>query len=181
MTKLNAARERTEAKLKYAAIHLDELRRRRVLYGSQIGDWERAHQESFLFHLLGVRDALLQEINLFHACGLKMRNVSIGRISQRLVKSGSVSAALRILMKLEGMRSTWLSIAKRLRNTSTHQKNVPRQLIVDGANDDPQFFRDPLTGKWIETNCIDLFAQWHGKAIKLIKNLRGKMPGAENG
>lgn len=181
MSRLNAARERTDAKLKYAAIHLDELRLRRVLYGSQVGNWERAHQESFLFHLLGVRDALLQEINLFHACGLKMKNVSIGRISQRLVKNGSGSAALRTLMKLEGMTSTWLSIAKRLRNMSTHQRNVHRQLVVDGANDDPQFFRDPLTGKWIETDYIELFTQWHEKATKLVRNLRDKMPGAENG
>jgi len=181
MSRLNAAQERTNAKLKYAAIHLDDLRLRRALCGPQVGNWERAHQESFLFHLLGVRDALLQEINLYHGCGLKMKNVSIARISQRLVRNGAVSKALRTLMRMEGMKSSWLSVAKRLRNTSTHQRNVPRQLVVDGANNDPQFFCDPLTGKWIEIDCIELFSHWHAKATKLVKNLRDKMPGAENG
>ena len=84
-------------------------------------------------------------------------------------------------MRMEGMKSTWLSVAKRLRNTSMHQKNVPRQLVGGGANGDPHYFRDPLTGKWIETESIELFAQWHEKATKLVRNLRAKMPGADNG
>ena len=40
---------RTESKLRYAEIHLNELKEQESLVGS---DFERTHQESFLFHLL---------------------------------------------------------------------------------------------------------------------------------
>jgi len=181
MTTLTAAQQRTNAKLRYAQIHLDELRLKRQLARADADPWERAHQESFLFHLLGVRDALLQEINLFHSCGLSMSSVSIASISQQLVKNGVISRALRTLMRLEGLKLSWLSVAKRLRNLSTHQKNVPRQLVGDRVNNDPQYFRDPATGKLIETDYMELFEQWLVKAGKLIENLRSKMPGAGNG
>jgi len=181
MTQLNAARERTDAKLQYAAVHLDELQQRRRLARADGSPWERAHQESFLFHLLGTRDALLQEINIFHSCGLPMKQVAIGSISQRLVRSGVVSKALRTLMRMEGLRSSWLSVAKRLRHRSTHQKGIPHQFVMDSKRDDPVYLRDPGTGELIEVDFIELFAQWHEKATKLVENLRSKMPGAENG
>lgn len=181
MSKLNAARERTDAKLRYADVHLVELEKGRLLDSEQGTDWEQAHQESFLFHLFGVKDALLQEINLFHVCDLPMRRVSIGSISQKLVKSGSESRALRTLMKLEGMKSTWISAARRFRNVLMHQKNIPTTYHWGGENHRKVFLEDLLTRKLIETDYRDLFKQWHGKATKLVKNLRDKMPGAENG
>ena len=211
MTRLNAARQRTNAKLRYASIHLDELRLRRMVCGSLVGDWERAHQESFLYHLLGVRDALLQEINLFHDCGLMPEHVRKQDLLEKLAKMNGHSQALSTLTRLEGMKSSWISIASRMRNTFTHQKGVPRMILVDGERGDPVFLRDPAIDRlkqklsdmnsaeegsleevlarpeWrairdaSETDCHELFAQWHEKANKLVKNLRGKMPGAENG
>jgi hypothetical protein len=211
MTKLNAARQRTNAKLRYASIHLDELRRRRVIYGSLVGDWERAHQESFLYHLLGVRDAVLQEINLFHGCGLMPEHVRKRELRDSLAKMGIRSTAFRMLARLEGMKSSWICIASRMRNTFTHQKGVPRTILVDGERGDPVLLRDPAIDhlkqelsdvdsarketleevlarpEWrairdaSETDCHELFAQWHGKASKLVEGVRGKMPGAENG
>ena len=50
-TVIKALQERTGAKLRYAGVHLDELE----AMPSRRGDnFERAHQESFLYHLLGV-------------------------------------------------------------------------------------------------------------------------------
>jgi len=74
VSELNAARERTDARLRYCRIHLDELKRYRGTARADGSDWECAHQESFLFHLFGVRDALLREIdrtsafNILHIC-----------------------------------------------------------------------------------------------------------------
>jgi hypothetical protein len=210
MTKLNAARERTDAKLRYALIHLDEMRQRRLVCGSEVGNWERAHQESFLFHLLGVRDALLQEINLFHGCGLVPEAVRKGELLKRLAEMDVQSRSLRALSRLEGMESSWMSIARRMRDVFTHQKAIPRKILVDRERGDPVFLRDPMIDQlklrltdangttpetledvlakpeWrairdaSETDCHELFAQWHGKATKLVANLRDKMPGAEN-
>jgi len=211
MTKLNAARERTDAKLKYAAIHLDELKMYRGIARADGSDWERAHQESFLFHLFGIRDALLQEINLFHGCGLMPRDARKHRLRARLTEMCFQSQAFRTLARLESMKSSWISIASRMRHTFTHQKGVPRKFHVGGEEDGCVHLRHPSIDElkqqlddmgddahetldevlarteWkairiaSETDCLALFAQWHSKATKLVKNLRGKMPGAENG
>jgi hypothetical protein len=215
MTKLIAVRKRTDAKLRYSWIHLDELK----LYRSTVtradgSDWERAHQESFLFHLFGVRDGLLQEINLFHACDLKPRDVQKDHLRDKLLKMGIQSPAFSALTELEGMKSSWISIASRMRHTFTHREAVhPTFHVHPGhvgqGNDGHVHLRDPKidelkrdlekagTPKLLEstlaqpewrairdasnTDCLELFSQWHGEAVKLVENLRSKMPGAKNG
>lgn len=148
MTELNAARERTDAKLRYAAIHLDELKKKRGNARADGSDWECAHQESFLFHLFGVRDGLLQEISLFHGCDLKPGDVRKDRLRDRLAKMGIRSHAFRALTKLEGMKSSWISIAARMRHEFTHQKRVPSTFVhlggVHGEEDGHVHLRDPL-------------------------------------
>lgn len=63
MKEITNTKERTNAKLRYARIHLNELR----LYQRKGSgdDFERSHQESFFFHLFGALDAFLQELNLY--------------------------------------------------------------------------------------------------------------------
>jgi hypothetical protein len=180
MSELHAARDRTEAKAKYAAVHLAELRVFRAVERAQGTDWERAHQESFLYHLLGVRDALLQELNLFHTCAIQMDQVRKTDLRNRLTKQGKVSAGLDILTALEDDPKSWLSIAGRLRHFSTHQKNVPQQYYVGGDRHDMIFLKDPLDGVLIETDYVQLFADWLGSADRLVTEVRDKMPGAEN-
>jgi len=216
MSKLNAARERTDAKLRYAAIHLDELKERRGIGRADGSDWERAHQESFLFHLFGVRDALLQEINFFHECGLMPHDVNKRKLTKRLAKMGIQSQAFRTLTRLEGMKSSWISIAARMRNVFTHQKGLPLNFRVHvggvGSEEDGHVsLRDPEIDKLMqklditnsgsqepleeilakpewkairiasETDCLELFALWHSKAVELVTHLRTEMLGTENG
>lgn len=211
MSDLNAARERTDAKIRYAAIHLVELTTYRGTARGDGSDWERAHQESFLYHILGVKDGLLQEINLFHQCGLEPRQVRKQDLLDKLKKMGIHSHALSVLVRLDRMQSSWISIAGRMRHLFTHQKAVPRKFHVGGEEDGHVHLRDPLIDElkqklanmgddtqdtveeilekpeWrairiaSETDCLQLFAQWHGKAAKLVTHLRSKMPGAENG
>jgi hypothetical protein len=180
MTALNAARERTDHKSRYAGVHLAELMAQRLLQKAQGTDWERAHQESFLYHLLGVRDALLQEINLFHVCGLSMDQVRKQALVARLGKQGANSPALDTLLALEADAKSWLSIAGRLRHFSTHQKNVPQQYYVGGDRHDRIFLRDPLGGEPIEIDYVEMFSQWLENMRQLVTQVRAAMPGAEN-
>jgi hypothetical protein len=68
---------RTDAKLRYAKIHLDELAALPIRNGD---DFDRAHQESFLFHLFGVRDAFLAELNHYYRCGLPQHDLTVGKL-----------------------------------------------------------------------------------------------------
>jgi len=180
MSELHAARERTEAKAKYAAVHLAELRTFRAVERAQGTNWERAHQESFLYHLLGVRDALLQEINLFHACGIQMDQVRKQDLSARLASQGKTAPGLDIVTALEDDPKSWLSMAGRLRHFSTHQKNVPQQYFVGGDRHDSIFLKDPLDGALIEKDYGELFSDWLRRMNELVVDVRAKMPGAEN-
>ncbi len=199
MTKLDAARGRTDSKLQYAKVHLTELADRRLEDNSRGGHWERAHQESFLYHLVGVRDALFQEINIAHACGLKTREVNVRDLSVKLMKLGRQSRGLRTLAHLEGMKSSWISIARRQRNHFTHRGDLPRHFHKGGSQDGKVYVTDPLADQLSkkdqkrlaefersivrasETDCVALFTEWCRKAGRLVENLRSKMPGAENG
>ncbi len=173
---------RTDAKLRYARVHLEELRMKRLLARVVDGDdWEKAHQESFLFHLFGVRDAFLQEINSSHNAGLSMRNVTKHALIEKLESMGVSSAALSALVKLEKDDKSWLSIAGRFRHRFTHQDDVARQYVIDGANGDPVFLKDPQTGRLIETDFVRLFGEWLEKMQAFVKETRDKLPGAENG
>ena len=94
---------------------------------------------------------------------------------------GTSSAALSALVKLEDDETSWLSIAGRFRHRFTHQDDVPRQYVIDGANNDPVFLKDPRTGDLIETDFVELFGDWLEKMQDLVEEMRAKMPGAENG
>jgi len=148
---------------------------------------------------VGVRDALFQEINIAHACGLKTRDVSMRTVSHKLMKLGRQSQALRTLARLEGMKSSWISIARRQRNHFTHRADLPRHFHKGGRLDGMVNVADPLADELkkrdpnhlagsersivnaSETDCVALFAEWCQKADRLVENLRTKMPGAENG
>ena len=90
--------KRTDAKLRYARLHLDELR----IYSDDGGggDWEKAHEESVLFHLVGAKDAFLQEINSMHRLGLDLMKVNEKSLTKSLKQSEGNSASL---VSLEGL------------------------------------------------------------------------------
>ena len=86
MKEITNTKERTNAKLRYARVHLEELRSHQRKGSGD--DFERSHQESFLFHLLGARDAFLQELNLYYNCGLELHKVRTSSLNQKLDKMG---------------------------------------------------------------------------------------------
>lgn len=177
MTRYNMARERTSAKLRYAGVHLTELKQ----IQRRGDDFDMAHQESFLFHLFGVRDSLLQEINIIHSCQVPIEKVNRWRIEKALTDSESSCPAFDALRMLEDDPSSWLSCAAEMRHHSAHRKNVSRTYYKGGANDGAVHLHDTRIGREIRVDFVELFTEWLEKMQQLVEDLRAKMPGAENG
>jgi len=164
----SAAKSRTDAKLRYAIVHLEELcnRERRG------DDFDRAHQESFLFHLFGVRDAYLQELNLFHGCGIETANVTKWTLEQELKNKGMQSAALARLSQVEDDQESWLGCAKEMRNHSMHRDNIPRIHYLGGEHHGEQHLTDTRSACVIKKDYPRLFEQWVNEMRSLIQELR---------
>ena len=163
-----AAQDRTEAKLRYANVHLDELQG----YDRRGDDFDRAHQESFLFHLLGVIDAYLQELNILFDCGLELKEVKQWKLEKTIKHKGRQSLALKKLAKLEKDNESWLNQAKEMRDHSTHRHSVPRVYHLGGEKHGDVFLTNTRKGKPIKQDYISLFEQWAKEMDKLINELR---------
>src|SRR5271157_2334472 len=110
---------RTEAKLRYAEVHLVEIEQMPRRNGD---DFDRAHQESFLFHLKGSLEAFLAEINCYYACNLPDGDITPGSL-RKVIKAGKGDNApeLKELYTIENLQGSWLSHANAMRDHSTHR------------------------------------------------------------
>ena len=164
-------------KLLFAGVHLTELE------ATQRDDYvfDMAHHESFLFHLVGVKDGLLQEINLFHSCGIPIEKMNRQRIEKALKASQSTSPAFDALTSLEDDPCSWLYRAVEMRNWSTHRRDVPRTYVRGAEGDISVYLHDTRMGRETEEDSVELFSQWVEKMRTLVEDLRVMMPGAENG
>jgi hypothetical protein len=160
---------RTNAKLRYALIHLEELRDQGPPDG---GDFDKAHQESFLFHLFGAIDALLAELNHYYAAGLQSDSLSPGKIREALKRRDASSPELQVLYQLEKDESSWFSKAKNMRDHSTHVQGVNRAYFLGGEDHKKVKLRDPESGELTEHHFIIEFEEWNTAMFALVKNLR---------
>lgn len=168
---LTAARKRVDDKLRYAGVHLEELRS----MPRRGSDSERAHQESYLFHLLGVTDALLQEMNLQYALGLPRRTVTISTIATALIAAGRTSKALAHVIGVERDPKSWLNCAKAMRNHVTHRASVQRKFYWGGSKHDQASLVDTRTSKEIDRDYLGLYEDWHAEMDNLVKDVRRLM------
>jgi len=99
--------ERTEQKLEYARIHLDELQN--YTNATSNDDWENAHQESCFYHLAGAAEAILHEVNEGYSLGLSIYQVDRKPIRKKLKSKNLSSPAFSHLNGLKNSKSTWLS------------------------------------------------------------------------
>jgi hypothetical protein len=161
---------RTEAKLRYADVQLVEIEK---LPGLTADDFERSHQEGFLFHLKGAFEAFLAEINCYYSCGLKADGISPGKLREKIKdRTGSNAAELVELRRLETLDGEWLAHAEAMRDHSTHQGGVPRVIYRGGELDGQTHLRNPITGAVIEKNYPIVFREWLVEAEQLILRLR---------
>jgi hypothetical protein len=161
--------ERTDAKLRYARVHLDELKSQGPPSGN---DFDKAHQESFLFHLLGARDAFLAELNHYCQARVPSDALSLGRIRDALKKQGTTSPELSTLYKLEQDESSWFCKAKEMRDHSTHVQGVPRVYYLGGENHQKVKLKSPRTGTLTERHFIIEFDDWLYTMEELVLSLR---------
>jgi hypothetical protein len=139
---VSALKERTEKKIDYAKLMLDELSHRPSSAGR--GDsFERAHEEAVLFHVIGAKDAFLQEINAAYKLGLKRSNVTENNLCKAFVTKGKTCPTLQELMLLKEDESSWLYEANLLRNHGTHRGGLTRTFFAGGEYDDEVFYKDP--------------------------------------
>lgn len=164
-----ALQDRTDAKLRYARIHLDELQALDALRGD---DFERAHQESFLHHLLGAKDALLQEINQYYETGLAPSAVSPGSIRNGLKKRDERSDELAVLYQLEHDDKSWFCEAKAMRDQGTHVAAVRRTVFLGGDENGAVKLHNPVTGVLGADHYVDRLAVWLARMESLVQDLR---------
>ena len=165
-----SAQSRTDAKLRYAAIHYEELRN----VERRGDDFERAHQESFLFHFFGVRDAFLHELNVIYECGLPLNKVRMESLAKALKDSTKQSNELETIVELEADRDSWLSRAKGMRDHSAHRHSVPRVYHVGGERHGEIFLTDTERGVPVEQDYLQLFESWLGSMKEIIIQMRTK-------
>ena len=170
MEEITNAKERTNAKLRYARVHLEELRSYQRKGSGD--DFERSHQESFLFHLFGAHDAFLQELNLYYNCGLELREVKLHTLRGKLRNMGVECPELDKLYRYKENLECWLHVAKEIRNHSTHRRSVPLAFHVGGEDDGKVFLRDTQSGRLIEKDYADTFEEWCSKMETLLNDLR---------
>ncbi len=167
--KLRAACERTDAKLRYAEVHLQELKGIPTLNGS---DFDRAHQESFLYHFVGVKEAFIQELNLRYNANLPERDLTAGKLRDYMKLESKPYTELTVIYVLEKDKNSCLSQAKNMRDHSTHITNVARAYHMGGEYDNQVHLSDPKTGLQIKQNYIELFDNWLSLMRALISDLR---------
>lgn len=160
--------ERTDAKLRYARVHLDELNEQGPPNG---GDFDHAHQESFLFHLLGTADAFLAELCHYYQV-IVPGALSPGKIRAALKARGITSQELRALYELEQDRTSWYSQAKDMRDHSTHVRAVPRAYFLGGENHQKVKLKHPRTGALTDHHFIVEFDNWCNSMESLVFSLR---------
>jgi hypothetical protein len=127
--KTEAFQARTDAKLRYARVHLDELT---ALTAHSGDDFDRAHQESFLFHLFGTRDAFLIELNHYYNLELSIECITQGKLREALRLKGIQTPELSELFALEQDDASWYRQTKDMRDYSIHSQGVARSYFMGG-------------------------------------------------
>jgi hypothetical protein len=160
--------DRTDAKLRYAKLHLNELR----THGEpgRGHDFERAHQEAVFAQLFGAYAALLHELNEDLSCGLAPEDVSLGKLRNAMKSGGGVSPKLTALYTLEQDPQSWFGIAKAMRDHVTHVGGIPLSFYVGGP--DHTAMHHPKTRGEIPGEYFDTLEQWIDNMHRLVEEMR---------
>ncbi len=167
----NPYHDRTTQKLQFSRLYLDE----RLKCKNSGSIPERAHEESFLYHLIGAKDSLLQEIN--YALGLEVPEHLVKERTLRaaLDQSGRSCKALDEIETLKNTESNWMNLAIRFRNQGTHRTDIPRG-FYRGADKEAVFLIDPYTKKAMGQTITEFLSDCFEKMVELIPRLRATLP-----
>ena len=156
-------KEKTDAKLRYAQLYLDALKEPKI----EGSDLEKAHQESFLFHLNGVVDAFLAEINELFGLGLKGKHLTIDHLKSAKPESKKSLKEVKKLGKLLGKKN-WLAELKSFdpNNVKPAKKGKKSEVDMEISNLVEQVGIIPTNPK------LEMFENWQAKMRGLISELR---------
>lgn len=164
-----ALMSRTNAKLRYAKVHLDELKVQPIGRGH---DFERAHHEAIFAQLFGGYAALFQELNVDLGCGLSLESVTLGNMRNALKNQGRASPKLAELYQLETDPSSWLAQAKAMRDHTAHISGIPLVFYAGGIEDGLTSFRHPKSLDELPGDVIDTLLSWWSEMENLVHRMR---------
>lgn len=159
-------RYRTEQKLRYAELHLNELKQMPPGRGHE---FERSHQEAVFAQLIGAYDAFLLELNDILGCGRRDDDISLGKLRKSLKDNERSSATLLRLHNLREDKGSWLRQLLDLRNTAIHRVGVP---LGFNAHSGKAVFRHPDTLEDFTDDANITLSQWLNKMRYLTNELR---------
>ncbi len=163
--KYSLLKELTDSKLRFSQLYLDELKNPEII-GS---DAEKAHNESFLFHLKGVVDAFLGEINEIYGLGIKAKKISIDRLKDAKSNSKKPIQEVKKLSKLMG-KTNWLHELK-----SFNPNAAPKTEKNNKSKGKVKFETGNLLEQigQVESNPkMEKFEGWQNKMRKMVLELR---------
>jgi hypothetical protein len=152
MSDPNLPENRGDYKLKAARRHLDNLIRLEDTAGSLAAGKVRIEAEEdideYLYHLIGVKDALLQEINNELHLDLAQRDVNLVAINKELGKRGA--NARDITREIDDMLSNehnplWL--VNELHNHSKHRNLIGQAIVIENGRLARASLIDPRSGE----------------------------------
>ena len=168
------SRYRTEEKLRYAEIHIDELSA--YHHATSNDEWENAHQESCFAHLAGAVEAVLHEINDEYALNLALAKVTWKTVAEALKRSNQTSPAFDHLSQLRKDGSSWLALLFEWRNHGTHRQRIGKGVNLSTRRIVDNEFADPRTGQrqtvYPGLGCLDVLRRLDQDARRLIDDCR---------
>jgi len=165
------ATDRTEAKLRFAELSLRELNAHGGLQGD---DFQRSHEENFLFHLYGVLDAFLHELNEHHSLGLPSNRVTVRRLERAFKQRGRTSAQLDEIKSLGTDPTSIISRIEEWRHSAMHRAGPLRLFFVGGEDHGRRRFKEPGTAKPGSKHIPEEFTD----ALEEMRNLTNRMRAA---
>ena len=171
-----ASSDRTDKKIIFAELTFKEIMSH-PRFGSA-EDFERAHEESYFYHIIGAKDSFLQEINEAYKLGLLPYQVNEPALAKKLNAKMLHSIELDEIINLKNDSTSWLAIAIRLRNHGTHQSNIPRLFdeVISSKTSSTRYFIDPMTNTQLKTDIPTFMEQCLIDVKALISRLRTTLP-----
>jgi len=159
--------DRTSQKLRFARLHLDELRSRTP--PPRGDDFERSHHEAFLAQLFGAYDAFLHELNFLLRCGLPQDGISPGKMRNAFkAKRNAPSRILSELYELDQDSDSWFRKAKKFRDHIMHVSYIRLSFELGGR----VAFKDPQSMADLPNDVETTFSSWLSSMEEMIHRLR---------
>jgi hypothetical protein len=177
-------KNRVNFKLNAAYSHLEKLKRleaaNKVLSGDKMET--EMHIDEFFYHLVGVKDALLQEINSELNLSIAPHEVTIDSINTALNRKGVDARKItKEICNMISDESDPLWLINEFHNHSKHRNIIGKAIAIVVGISDTISLRNPRTGKEVRTDqgkmipIIDYLEDSYEEIAKLQETIRHKV------